>query len=60
MVHSDRRTQFANHAFRPELKRYGFVASTSRKGDCYYSAYIESFWSSTKLGLIKGGRFRTR
>jgi transposase InsO family protein len=60
MVHSDRGTQFANHAFRAELKRRGFVASMSRKGNCYDNAFIESFWSSMKLELIKGCRFRTR
>lgn len=60
MVHSDRGTQFANHAFRAELKRCRFVASMSRKGNCYDNAFIESFWSSMKLELIKGRRFSTR
>ena len=60
MVHSDRGTQFANHAFRAELQRHGFVASMSRKGNCYDNAFIESFWSSMKLEMIKRTRFRTR
>ena len=60
VVHSDRGTQFANHAFRAELKRHGLVASMSRKGNCYDNAFIESFWSSMKLELIKRTRFGTR
>lgn len=43
MVHSDRGTQFANHAFRAELKRHGLVAFMSREGNCYDNAFIESF-----------------
>ena len=60
VVHSDRGSQFAARAFRNELKDHGLIASMSRKGNCYDNAFIESFWSSMKLELIKGTRFRTR
>jgi len=60
VVHSDRGSQFAARAYRNELKHHGLIASMSRKGNCYDNAFIESFWSSMKLELIKGFRFRTR
>jgi putative transposase len=60
VVHSDRGTQFAARAYRQELKQHGLIASMSRKGNCYDNAFIESFWSTLKLELIKRTRFRTR
>lgn len=60
IVHSDRGTQFACHAYRQELAAHGLVASMSRKGNCYDNAYIESFWSSLKHEAVFGRRFNTR
>ncbi len=60
IVHSDRGTQFACHAYRQELAAHGLVASMSRKGNCYDNAYIESFWSSLKHEAVFGRRFTTR
>lgn len=59
IVHSDRGTQFACHAYRHELAAHGLVASMSRKGNCYDNAYIESFWSSLKHEVVFGRRFST-
>lgn len=60
IVHSDRGTQFACHAYRKELAAHGLIASMSRKGNCYDNAYIESFWSSLKNEVVFGHRFNTR
>lgn len=60
IVHSDRGSQFACHAYRQTLVAHGLVASMSRKGNCYDNAFIESFWSSLKHEAIFGRRFATR
>lgn len=60
IVHSDRGTQFACHAYRQELAANGLVASMSRKGNCYDNAYIESFWSSLKYETVYHRKFATR
>ena len=48
IFHSDRGSTYAAAAFTAELKRLGFVASMSRKGDCWDNAVAESFFSSYK------------
>jgi transposase InsO family protein len=60
IVHSDRGSQFACHAYRRVLAAHGLTASMSRKGNCYDNAYIESFWSSLKHEVVFGRRFSTR
>jgi transposase InsO family protein len=60
VVHSDRGSQFASAAYRQTLAAHGFVASMSRKGNCYDNAYIESFWSSLKYETVYHRRFATR
>ncbi len=60
IVHSDRGSQFACHAYRQALASHGLIASMSRKGNCYDNAYIESFWSSLKHEAVFGRRFATR
>jgi putative transposase len=52
IVHSDRGTQFASAAYRQVLAHHGFIASMSRKGNCYDNAFIESFWSSLKYETV--------
>jgi transposase InsO family protein len=60
IVHSDRGSQFACHAYRQTLATHGLLASMSRKGNCYDNAFIESFWSSLKYEAVFGRRFATR
>jgi transposase InsO family protein len=60
IVHSDRGAQFASRAYRQLLADHGFVASMSRKGNCYDNAFIESFWSSLKYEVVWPGKFATR
>jgi transposase InsO family protein len=60
LVHSDRGSQFASRDFRRLLQAHGFVASMSRKGNCYDNAHIESFWSSLKYEVVYHRRFATR
>lgn len=49
IVHSDRGVQYASSAHRQLLAQHGFIASMSRKANCYDNAAMESFWSSLKL-----------
>lgn len=60
IVHSDRGSQFASAAFRRILAAHQFLASMSRKGNCYDNAFIESFWSSLKYETVYHHRFVTR
>lgn len=52
LFHSDRGVQYASAEYRAALARAGFIASMSRKGNCYDNAFIESFWSTLKLELV--------
>jgi transposase InsO family protein len=54
IVHSDRGSQYASHAFRDLLKKYSLTQSMSRKGDCWDNACAESFFHSLKVELIHG------
>ena len=58
--HSDRGSQYCSHDFRNILERYGFIASMSRKGNCYDNAPMESFWGTLKQELTNHRRYRTR
>lgn len=60
IVHSDRGSQFASTDYRQALAAHGFLASMSRKGNCYDNAFIESFWSSLKYEVVFHQRFATR
>ena len=46
--HSDRGLQYACWQYRQKLRRYGLVASMSRKANCYDNAAMEAFWSTLK------------
>lgn len=50
--HSDRGSQYCSHDYQKEMKKYGFISSMSRKGNCYDNACIESFWGTLKKELI--------
>jgi len=58
--HSDRGSQYCSHDFRNILKQHGFIASMSRKGNCYDNAPMESFWGTLKQELTNHRRYRTR
>ena len=48
VFHSDRGSQYASAAFTDTLQALGFVASMSRKGNCWDNAVAESFFATLK------------
>lgn len=60
LCHSDRGVQYASADYRAALADAGFIASMSRKANCYDNATMESFWSSLKLDLVYRRTFATR
>ena len=58
--HSDRGVQYAAGDFRAVVAAHGFVASMSRKGNCYDNAAKESFYHTLKGELCNHERYRTR
>ena len=52
MLFRSRGSPFASEDYRAELERFGFIASMSRKGDCWDNAVAESFFSTLKTELI--------
>jgi putative transposase len=49
--HTDRGSQYASDDYLAALEAGGFVASMSRKGDCWDNAVAESFFASFKAEL---------
>ncbi len=60
LFHSDRGVQYASADYRAALASAGFIASMSRRGNCYDNAFIESFWSTLKMDLIYRRDYQTR
>jgi len=60
LFHSDRGVQYASGDYRQALSQAGFLASMSRRGNCYDNATMESFWSTLKLELVYRRDFQTR
>lgn len=58
--HSDRGSQYASEAYRDRLRELGFVASMSRRGNCYDNALTESLWSTLKLEWLHRRTFTRR
>lgn len=58
IVHSDRGSQYASHAYRAILAKNQMLQSMSRKGDCWDNAPTESFFHSLKVELIEGEPLR--
>lgn len=58
--HSDRGVQYASGDYRACLTANRFVASMSRKGNCYDNATMEAFWSTLKNELVHRRHFVTR
>lgn len=59
LFHSDRGIQYASSDYRQALAQAQFIASMSRKANCYDNATMESFWSSLKLELVYRRDFET-
>ena len=58
--HSDRGSQYCSHEYRALLESHGMRVSMSRKGNCYDSAPVESFFGTLKTELVHHRRYRTR
>ena len=59
IIHSDRGSQFASHAFRKRLHECQFLQSMSRKGNCYDNAPMESFFKSFKVEEVYHEKYET-
>ena len=59
IVHSDRGSQFASHAFRKRIKDCKFRQSMSRKGNCYDNAPMESFFKTFKVEEVYHEKYET-
>ena len=59
VLHSDRGSQYASHAFQEYLSRYGLVQSMSRRGNCYDNAPMESFYKSLKVEEVYRCEYET-
>ncbi len=60
IVHSDRGSQYASKEYRQLLKRYHYVGSMSKKGDCWDNSVIESFFGSLKQERVQWRNYQTR
>ena len=47
--HSDRGSQYCSHDYQKLLRKYGFKASMSGKGNCYDNAAMETFFKTITL-----------
>ena len=59
IIHSDRGSQFASHAFRKRLDDCEFLQSMSRKGNCYDNAPMESFFKTFKVEEVYHVKYET-
>lgn len=58
--HSDRGSEYAAGDYQALLRQYKFVASMSRKGDCWDNAVMERFFGTLKSEWLDGQRYRSR
>ena len=52
IVHSDRGSQYASDEYRRLLGHHGFIASMSRKGNCWDNAVMERFFLNLKMERV--------
>jgi putative transposase len=60
IFHSDQGVQYACREFRKLLRKYAFVQSMSRRGNCYDNAVAESFFHSLKVEHVHCCQYDTR
>ena len=60
IVHSDRGVQYAAKEFREKLHEEDFIASMSRRGNCWDNAFAESFFRTLKVELVYLTKYLTR
>jgi len=60
LLHSDRGSQYASHLYQDTLSQHQFVASMSRKGNCWDNAPAESFFHTLKTELCHQQKYATR
>lgn len=60
LLHSDRGSQYCSNDYQKLIKKYGFVCSMSRKGNCWDNAPMEAFWGKMKYEWLEDKHFRTR
>ncbi len=60
ILHSDRGSQYCSSDYQVLLKKYGFICSMSRKGNCWDNAPMESFWGKMKCEWLYGNHYKTR
>ena len=60
LIHSDRGSQYCSNEYQKRLKKYGYICSMSRKGNCWDNAPMESFWGKLKTEWLNWQRFRSR
>ena len=52
MLHSDRGSQYASHAYQALLHQHGIICSMSRKGNCWDNAVMERFFLNLKMERV--------
>ena len=60
IIHTDRGSQYASHAFGQLLHNHQFVASMSRKAQCWDNAVAESFFHTLKTEQVFHQHYATR
>ncbi len=60
IMHSDRGSQYASHAFGNLLNQHQVLGSMSAKGNCYDNAAMESFWATLKNELDLDEPFQSK
>jgi transposase InsO family protein len=60
IFHSDQGSAYGSQRYQELMRRYGLIASMSRKGNCHDNAVAESFFSNLKNEVIHDRLFPTR
>lgn len=60
LIHSDMGSQYCSNDYQNLIKKYGFVCSMSRKGNCWDNAPMEAFWGKMKYEWLVDKHFKTR